>query len=211
MKTAMVWGASGGIGTALVKHLVDSGWDVLSVARDAGAVTALTSYAVEANVADPEDVRQAVDQAKGMVDEVDLWIYAVGDNLSTKIVDMSFEDWRRILDANLTGAFMALHYSLSLLAADAHIVFLGAVSERLRLPGLSAYAASKAGLEAFGEVLRKEQRGRRVTVVRPKAVETGLWDKVPFSVPRGALEPKDVAARILSAYEEGHEGTLNLS
>lgn len=210
MKTAMVWGASGGIGTALVKYLVDSGWEVLSVARDAGAVTALTSSAVEANVADAEDVRQAVEQAKGMVGDVSLWIYAVGDNLSAEIDDMSFEDWRRILDANLNGAFAAVHHSLPLLAADAHMVFLGAMSERLRLPGLSAYAASKAGLEAFGDVLRKEQRGRRVTIVRPKAVETGLWDKVPFSVPRGALKPEDVAERILSAYEEGHEGALNL-
>lgn len=209
MKTAMVWGASGGIGTALVKHLVDTGWEVLSVARDAGAVTALTSYAVEADVADVEDVRQAVEQAKDLVEDVSLWIYAVGDNLSAKIDDMSFEDWHRILDANLNGAFAAVHYSVPLLAADAHMVFLGAVSERLRLPGLSAYAVSKAGLEAFVDVLRKEQRGRRVTVVRPKAVETGLWDKVPFSVPRGALKPEDVAERIVSAYEEGHEGTLN--
>jgi len=210
MKTAMLWGASGGIGTALVNHLVDGGWEVLSVARDAGTVPALTSYVVEADVADPEDVQQAVERAKGMVGEVSLWIYAVGDNLSAKVEEMSFGDWSRILDANLNGAFTAVHYSLPLLASDAHMVFLGAVSERLRLPGLSAYAASKAGLEAFGEALRKEQRRRRVTVVRPKAVETGLWDKVPFSVPRGALEPGDVAERILSAYEDGHEGTLNL-
>jgi NAD(P)-dependent dehydrogenase (short-subunit alcohol dehydrogenase family) len=210
MKTAMVWGASGGIGTALVKHLVDSGWEVVSVARNAGAVTALTSYAVEADVADIEAVRQAVEEAKGMVGEVSLWIYAVGDNLSAKVGDMSFEDWRHILDANLNGAFVAVNCSLPLLAADAHMVFLGAVSERLRLPGLSAYAASKAGLEAFGEVLRKEQRGRRVTMVRPKAVETGLWDKVPFNVPRGALAPEEVAERVLSAHEEGHDGTLNL-
>jgi NAD(P)-dependent dehydrogenase (short-subunit alcohol dehydrogenase family) len=209
MKTAMVWGASGGIGTALVKLLVDTGWEVLSVARDAGAVTALTSYALEVNVADPEDVQQAVEQAEGMVGEVNLWIYTVGDNLSAKIDEMSFEDWGRIFDANLNGAFGAVHYSLPLLADDAHIVFLGAVSERLRLPGLSAYAASKAGLEALGDVLRKEQRGRRVTVVRPKAVETGLWDKVPFKVPQGALAPEELAEGILSAYKEGHDGTLD--
>lgn len=210
MKTAMVWGASGGIGTAVVKHLVDEGWEVLSVARDVGAVTAVTSYAVEANVADPDSVRQAVEQAKGMMGEVSLWVYAVGDNVSAKVGDMPCEDWRRILDANLSGAFYAVHDSLPLLAAKAHMVFLGAVSERLRLPGLSAYAASKAGIEAFGDVLRKEQKGRRVTVVRPKAVKTTIWDKVPFNAPRSALEPEEVAERILSAYEEGHDGPLDL-
>ena len=60
------------------------------------------------------------------------------------------------MTANLSGAYLATHHSLPLLAEDAHLVFLGAVSERLRLPGLSAYAAAKAGLEAFGEALGKE-------------------------------------------------------
>lgn len=210
MKTAMVWGANGGIGSALVKILVDSGWEVLSVARDPGAVPALTSYAVQADVTEVGEVQRAVERAKGMVGEVSLWIYAVGDNLSARVGEMSFEDWHRILDANLSGAFTTVHYSLPLLSGDAHIVFLGAVSERLRLPGLSAYAAAKAGLEAFGDVLRKEQRGRRVTVVRPKAVDTAIWDKVPFNAPKGALKPEDVAARILSAHEEGHDGVLTL-
>lgn len=71
--------------------------------------------------------------------------------------------WRedyRILDANLTGGYNTVHYSLPLLTPDAPLVFLGAVSGRMRLPGLSAYAAAKAGLEAFAEAQRKEERKR---------------------------------------------------
>jgi NAD(P)-dependent dehydrogenase (short-subunit alcohol dehydrogenase family) len=123
---------------------------------------------------------------------------------------MSPEAWRRILDANLSGAFLAAHYSLPLLAGDAHLVFLGAVSERMRLPGLAAYAAAKAGLEALAETLRKEERRRRVTVVRPGAVETAIWEKVPFKMPHRALKPEDVAGRIVAAYDEGHSGVLDL-
>jgi len=210
MKTAMVWGAGGGIGKALVERLMENDWEVVGVARHEGASTDVGSIRVAADVAHPEDVQQAVEQAQAEVGEVSLWIYAVGDIMSTRVSEMSADDWRRILDANLSGAFTAVQTSLPLLSEDAHIVFLGGVSERLRLPGLSAYAAAKAGLEALGDVLRKEQRGRRVTVVRPKAVDTTLWDKVPFSLPRGAVQPHELAERILAAHEEGHDGVLDV-
>lgn len=210
MKTAMVWGASGGIGNALVQCLVDEGWEVLSLARDPGAVPPHSSNVIEADVADSRSVREAVARAGELVQEVDLWIYAVGDITSVKAEEMPPEDWERILAANLTGAYLSVHHSLPLLAADAHIVFLGAVSERLRLPGLAAYASAKAGLEAFAEVLRKEQRPRRVTLVRPKAVETPLWEKVPFSLPHGAMSPEDLVERVLQANQDGHSGVLNL-
>jgi len=81
----------------------------------------------------------------------------------------------------------------------------------MRLPGLAAYAAAKAGLEAFAEVLRKEERKRRITVVRPSAVDTAIWQKVPFKLPPEAMKPEAVAERILAAYDEGHRGVLDLS
>lgn len=209
MKTAMVWGASGGIGTALVEQLAAEDWKVIGLARVAEEVTDRATEVIEMDLADPESVRQAVEQVSELVDTVDLCIYAAGDILSQKVVDMAPEDWVRILNANLTGAYLAVHFSLPLLGDDAHLVLLGAVSERLRLPGLGAYASAKAGLEAFADVLRKEERGRRVTVVRPKAVDTDLWERVPFSVPRGALEPGALAERVMEAHREGESGVLD--
>jgi short-subunit dehydrogenase len=85
------------------------------------------------------------------------------------------------------------------------------VSERMQMPGLSAYAAAKAGLEAFAESLRKEARKRRITVVRPGAVATPFWENVPFRMPANAMTPEAVAAAILSAYEAKHSGKLDLS
>jgi NAD(P)-dependent dehydrogenase (short-subunit alcohol dehydrogenase family) len=89
-------------------------------------------------------------------------------------------------------------------------MYLGAVSERLRLPNLAAYTAAKTGLEAFVEVLRKEERKRRVTLVRPGAVDTPLWEKVPLRLPNNALTPFQVSRQILEAYEQGHTGTLDI-
>jgi NAD(P)-dependent dehydrogenase (short-subunit alcohol dehydrogenase family) len=209
-KTAMVWGAGGGIGRALVSNLKEEGWRVLAMGRHAADLEDLTSYVFEADVAQPESVEQALAAASLETDQVDLWIYAVGDIAASKVADLSPQDWQRILDANLVGAHLTTHYSLPLLARDSHLVFLGAVSERLRLPRLSAYAAAKAGLEAFVQVLGKEERKRRVTLVRPAAVDTPLWDKVPFKLPPGAMSPEDAAAQILTAYHEGHRGILDL-
>ena len=141
---------------------------------------------------------------------VDLWIYAAGDITAEKVGDSEPDTWRRILDANLVGAYQATHFSLPLLARDAHLIFLGAVSERMRLPRLSAYAAAKTGLEAFVTVLGKEERKRRVTIARPAAVDTPLWERVPFKLPRQAMSPEEAAASILAAYHEGHRGVLDL-
>ena len=210
MGQALVWGASGGIGSALVRRLTEEGWTVMGVARDPGSMTAIPSRQVQADVADEASVRQAVADLDVSAGTLDLWIYAVGDITSSGVGNMPVEDWNRILDANLTGAYLAAKHSLGLLAEDAHMFFFGAVSERLRLPGLAAYASAKAGVEALAEVLRKEQRKRRVSVVRPKAVATAIWDKVPFGLPRGALQPEDVADRVVAAYDEGHTGVLDL-
>jgi NAD(P)-dependent dehydrogenase (short-subunit alcohol dehydrogenase family) len=206
----MVWGAGGGIGRALVSTLKEEGWRVLAMGRHTADLEDLTSHVFEADVAQPESVEQALAAASLETDQVDLWIYAVGDIAASKVADVSPQDWQRILDANLVGAHLATHYSLPLLARDSHLIFLGAVSERLRLPRLSAYAAAKAGLEAFVQVLAKEERKRRVTLVRPAAVDTPLWDKVPFKLPPGAMSPDDAAAQILTAYREGHQGVLDL-
>jgi NAD(P)-dependent dehydrogenase (short-subunit alcohol dehydrogenase family) len=206
----MVWGASGGIGRALTQKLMAEGWTVFAVTRRGEDIVELTPNVIEADVASPFEVQSAIAAASQEISTVDLWVYTIGDIMSEKVARMLPEDWARLLNANLSGAYLATHYSLPLLADDAHLFYLGAVSERLHLPGLSAYAAAKAGLEAFADTLRKEERRRRVTNVRPAAVATPLWDKVPFKRPPGALSPEETAERILAAYRDGHSGALDL-
>jgi NAD(P)-dependent dehydrogenase (short-subunit alcohol dehydrogenase family) len=206
----MIWGATGGIGRALVDELLDKGWSVVAIARDDEALAGRVACSLRADVADAFSVQRAVQAAAHEVSEIALWVYAAGDITAAPVEEMTPPVWGRILAANLTGAYYTAHYSLPLLAPDAHLVFVGAISERLRLPGLSAYAAAKAGLEAFAEALRKEQRRRRVTVVRPSAVATPLWDKVSLRMPKDAPPPSKVAGRIVAAYEEGHSGVLDL-
>ncbi len=208
-KNAMVWGASGGIGRALVAALLDDGWQVAALSRHGEGLEKATLY-VEADPGDDFSAQQAVMGVARELDEINLWIYSAGDITGSKVDEMEVETWQRILNANLTGAYIATHHSLPLLAADAHLFYLGAYSEKLQLPGLAAYAAAKAGLEAFGTALGKEQRKRKVTVVRPPAVDTPLWEKMPLRLPKDALEPQTVAEKILSAYADGTKGQLDL-
>ncbi len=211
MKTAMVWGAGGGIGRALVNQLAGEDWTVLALTHRPSKLNNLTPYVIDANVAAPFEVQLAVSSASQIVTEVNLWIYTVGDITSAKTAEMPAETWQRLVDANLTGAFLTTHYSLPLLAPDAHLIFVGAISERLRLPGLGAYTAAKAGLEAWAEVLGKEERKRRVSLIRPAAVDTPFWEKVPLKLPATALSAQVVAQKIIEAYHHQHKGILDLT
>lgn len=210
MKTAIIWGAAGGIGRAVAEELATNGWQIVAVSRQDSLVSDSNALAIHADFGSAFSVQQAIQAAAFEVDSVDILIYAAGDIVSSTVDEMEPEIWNRILTANLTGAYLTTHFSLPLLAPDAHIVLIGAISERLHLPGLSAYAAAKAGLEAFADTLRKEQRKRRVTIVRPSAVDTPLWEKVPMRVPKDAPSPAKVAKRILEAYVQGHTGVLDL-
>jgi|YNPNPStandDraft_1061719.scaffolds.fasta_scaffold00167_9 NAD(P)-dependent dehydrogenase (short-subunit alcohol dehydrogenase family) len=206
-KTALIWGAGGGIGGALGRLLRAEGWQVIAVARGLNGIEEFAPLAFEADFGNPTMVQTTVTAIAQQVDTVDWWIYTAGDIVAAQVREMTPEAWRRILDANLTGVYHTVHFSLPLLSSQAPLYLLGAVNERMRLPGLSAYVAAKAGLEALAEVLRKELR-RTVVVVRPAAVNTPLWNKVPFKLPSNAMTPEALAERMLQAYMQGMKDGL---
>lgn len=207
MKTAMVWGASGGIGSAVVSLLQQEAWSVVSISRQP-AGTSPIEFA--ADVSDSASVQQAVMSAAMEVETIDLFVYAAGDIQVKPVSETKADAWMRQINANLTGPFLTTQHSLPLLAPDAHLFYLGAISERLKLPGFAPYVAAKAGLEAFAASLAKEERKRRITVIRPGAVNTPFWEKVPMRLPKNAAPPEKVAQKILEAYANGHTGQLDL-
>lgn len=209
MKNAIIWGAAGGIGKALTKKLVNENFTVVAVSRHPTEMKLVTPHVIATDVTQSSQVIAAARMAGEMVPAFDLFLYTAGDIASTKVGEMTTLDWNRILAANLTGAFLTSQASLPFLAPEARMIFIGAIHERLRLPGLSAYAAAKAGLEAFAETLRKETR-RKTLLVRPAAVDTNFWSKVPFSMPGNALTPETLADQIHAAILDGKDGLLDL-
>lgn len=211
MPNALIWGANGGIGRALVQQLKQGGWDVLAVARHSHRLRELGVESFDADVSREGDIAEAVMWAAREAGEINLWVYAVGDIIAKPATELTAAEWAATMAANVGGAQATVRHSLPLLAENAHLVFMGAYVDRIMLPKMSAYAAAKGALEAYTQTLAKELRGKRVTLVRAPAVATPFWEKLPFKMPtKGTIQPDDVAAAIVKANAEGHKGMLDL-
>lgn len=210
MPTALIWGASGGIGSALVRHLKANAWQVIGVARDESRVPPEADHALEFDSANAYSYQQAAYAIAQQTDALDWVVYAAGVMHAAAVADFPSDDWGRVLDVNLTGAQRAVAASLDLVREGGAIMFLGAYVEKIAFPRFGAYAAAKAGLSAFAGVLAKEQRKLKITVVRPGAVDTPFWQNLPFALPKGALTAEAVAEAMLAHYQAGGAGQLDL-
>ncbi len=126
MSTVLIFGASGGIGRALTEVFAGAGHTVVALARRTEGLGLATPYVLACDITDPEGVASAVLRARELSGPFDVLIYAVGDILSAKVAEMSPDDWRRILDANLTGVYLTVRAALPHLAPKAHLFLLGA-------------------------------------------------------------------------------------
>ncbi len=209
-------GADSSIGQSVAKAFSEDEWEVWAIGRHAERFAEGVQWAhTVSDVADFAQMTQAVQSLEAHLQSlggrsVDALVYAVGDITAQKTHEMSIDAWQRILNANLTGAFVATRVFSPLFSPEPHLFYIGALSEKLILPGLSAYATAKAGLEVFAQVVAKENPRWKVTVVRPGAVATRFWERVPFRMPPKTLQPDEVALRILEAYYNEQKGTLDL-
>ncbi|GIV11061.1 MAG: hypothetical protein KatS3mg020_0552 [Fimbriimonadales bacterium] len=209
-------GADSSIGQSVAEAFLEDEWQVWAVGRHAERFAEGVQWAhTVSDVADFDQMAQTAQALQTYLAahgdlRVDALVYAVGDITAQKIHEMDANAWHRILNANLTGAFVATRVFSPLFSPEPHLFYLGALSEKLILPGLSAYATAKAGLEVFAQVVAKEQPRWKVTTVRPGAVATRFWERVPFRMPPKALQPEEIALRILEAYYNEHKGALDL-
>lgn len=208
---ALIWGANGGIGRALVQALKQQDWNVLGIARHSERLNELGIEVFDADVAKDDEVAAAAMWAARELGEIHLWVYAVGDIIAKPATELNKEEWAQTMAANVGGAQAAVRHSLPLLADEAQLFFLGAYVERIMLPKMAAYAAAKAALEAYTQTLAKELRDKRITLVRAPAVDTPFWQKLPFKLPaKGSIQADDVASAIITAYGQKYKGMLDL-
>lgn len=210
MATAMIWGASGGIGQALVAGFKGRDWRVIAVARDASRIPPEADLSVEFEANSPAAIATAIHAAAMETDAIDCCVYAAGSLAYNKVSDMTDENWYATLHSNLTGAFLVAQHSLPLLRQGGSMLFIGAYVEHLQLPKMAAYAAAKAGLAELVNVLAKENRRHRFAVVRPGAVDTPFWQQVSFKMPADAKAPQVVAEAIVDYASAGTTGDINL-
>lgn len=211
MADALIWGASGGIGQALVRLLKEEGWRVFAAARHTERIPDEADFVYGFDVMNPTTIAETELLVAHDTTGLDLIVYAAGDLRPDTITRTTFDQWQAVIDTNLTGAFLTASNSVYLLKDGGHMMFIGAYVDHVILPKMGAYAVAKAGLETLAAVLRKENRKHRFSVVRPGAVDTPFWEKAPFRKPADAKPAALVAQAILNHYHAGENADLNLS
>jgi 3-oxoacyl-[acyl-carrier protein] reductase len=194
-RTALVTGASRGIGEATARLLGARGARVVLAARSrerleelADELTAegVEAAALELDLSRPEGIKEALGQLESPFDQIDVLVSNAGVTDDNLLVRMSLEQWQRVIDTNLTAAY-ALCRELArgmMKRRYGRIVLVSSVVGLMGNAGQTNYAASKAGLVGFAKSLARElgSRGITVNVVAPGYVETDMTRDLPENV-----------------------------
>jgi 3-oxoacyl-[acyl-carrier protein] reductase len=209
-KTALVTGASKGIGRAVAQSLAEAGASVVlgyrSGADEAEALASeLGGRAVQADVSNADEAKRLVEEAG----DIDILVNNAGVTRDGLIARMSDDDWRTVLETNLSSVFYtcrAVARPMMKRRAGA-IVNVSSIVGVHGNPGQTNYSASKAGIIGFTKALARElgPRGVRANVVAPGYVTTQLTNVLPeelqqamlANTPLGRLgDPEDVAGAV---------------
>lgn len=189
LKSAIVTGASRGIGQAIAQRLATDGFAV--VVNYAGSAAAAqetvetiraaggTAVAVRADVGSADDVRELFAAARREFGRVDVVVANGGVMRTAPIASMSPDDFDSMIAINLRGTFLAMAEAAKHLERGGRFVALSSSVIAKHTPGYGPYIASKAGVEGLVQVFAQEMRGRDISVnaVAPGPVATGLFLK----------------------------------
>jgi len=215
-KTALVTGASGGIGADIARALHKAGATVgLSGTRTAplGALAAelgSRAHVLPCNLSDPASVEGLIKQATEAMGSVDILVNNAGITKDGLAMRMSDEDWQSVIDVNLTATFRLCRAAIRgmMKARWGRIVNISSVVGQTGNAGQVNYAASKAGMVGLSKSLAAEVASRGITVncVAPGFIETAMTDKlndqqregILKAVPAGRMgTPDEIAAAVL--------------
>jgi 3-oxoacyl-[acyl-carrier protein] reductase len=210
---ALVTGGSRGIGAAIARGLAEDGWPVAVNYRSdeaaADAVVAMIesqggrAFAIRGDVADPLAADLLFDRVEAELGPVRVLVNNAGVRADGLSPSMGDEDWDRVLETNLSGAFRLTRRALGpmLRARFGRIINVASVVGIRANPGQANYAAAKAGLVGFTKTVASEvaRRGVTVNAVAPGLIDTdmteGIGDELLSHVPaRRAGTPEEVAA-----------------
>lgn len=213
-RTALVTGASSGIGEATALALAEAGADIAVGARRADRLENLAkrltehrvrAVTVDLDVTDEQACRAAVDKTVSELGRIDILVNAAGLMLLGPIVGADTEDWRRSMSTNVLGLMYMTHATVPHLVeqGSGDIVNISSVAGRVARKGAGVYNASKWAVNAFSESLRQEvtQQGVRISLVEPGAVDTELNDHITNEQAKKTSKDTYAAMRSLQAHD----------
>ncbi len=215
-KVVLVTGAGSGVGRAVARGFAREGATVVAAGRgreqleqtvklieaEGGRAAALT-----VDVTDSAAVARLVGEIVTRFGRLDVAVNNAGIFAGGTVVDMPEEDWARVLQVNTTGVFLALKHEIAAMRAQGSGVIVNVASNigaHIRMPGVGAYAASKAAVSALTRTAALEniRAGVRINAVSPGALDTTM------SLRPGETEA-DRAARVREALPIGRVGALD--
>lgn len=211
---AVVSGGAQGIGRAVAERLIANGARVALLDRDVAlaqrTAADIGAEAVEADVTDWNSVEAAIAQARSVVGRIDIAVFSAGiAGANAPLAEYPLDEWRRVIDVNLTGMFHSCRAVVPVMRAQGYgrIVNIASVAGKEGNPNASAYSAAKAGVIALTKSLGKELADVDIAVncVTPAAARTAIFDQMSeehigymlSKIPRGRfVEVNEVAAMI---------------
>ncbi|MEK4566878.1 3-ketoacyl-ACP reductase [Alkalihalobacillus sp. NPDC078783] len=212
-KTALITGAGKGIGKATAIALANEGVNVGLVARTEADLTGLAEQLKEtgvkvaiatADISSLEQVNKAVDSLTSELGTFDILINNAGIGKFGGFMDLDPEEWKNIVDVNLTGTYYVTRAVLPQLIEKqgGDIINISSTAGQKGAPATSAYSASKFGLLGLTESLALEVRKHnvRVTALTPSTVATDLAvrENLTDGNPEKVMQPEDLAEIIVS-------------
>jgi 3-oxoacyl-[acyl-carrier protein] reductase len=203
-KTAIVTGASKGIGRAVAVRLSEMGYSLALAARNEEQLEETASLCMGKAICVPTDItdeKQVVELLEKTVSEfgrVDVLINNAGMGVFKKLTETSLDEWRKVIDTNLTGSFLCAREAFKIMKEQkgGTVINIASVVGIKGYPNQGAYTASKHGMVGLTKVIAEEGRehGIRTHVICPGGVATEMVrDARPDINPDELLQPDDVA------------------
>ncbi|MGY0691869.1 SDR family oxidoreductase [Virgibacillus sp. FSP13] len=220
-KTAIVTGASSGIGTAIAKELAGTGANVVLAARNKEKLESIAAeigkeekiLCVQTDMTKQQDVDFLAKRAKQIFGSVDIYVNNAGRMGSSRVLKGDVSDWEQMIDINIKGVLYGIHSVLPdmLEKRSGHIVNIASDSGFEVIERLTVYCATKFAVRAVSTGLEKElaNTGVRTTNISPGMVETPLSSNSPFEAERKKLEPADIARAVVYAVTQPDHVNVN--
>jgi NADP-dependent 3-hydroxy acid dehydrogenase YdfG len=214
-QTALVVGASSGIGRAIAVHLARDGVTVMASARRRDRLEELQKELSEENIdigiavadaADPVAMEELAARTVEQFEKIDILVYASGTNtLDRWLPKLTTKTWDEVIGVNLNGAYYATRAVLPAMRErkSGHLIYIASISGLVPDISGAAYQASKRGMIGLSHAIRVEEKenGIRTCVICPGLVDTEILEKRPVKPPpetlAKAMQSDDIAEAVL--------------
>jgi NAD(P)-dependent dehydrogenase (short-subunit alcohol dehydrogenase family) len=193
-KTAVVAGASGGIGRACALELHKRGYACVLNGRREAPLKELSGAIGGVYVAGDCGDEEVCARIAASRDRIDVIVHSVGILSPQRFRDQSAADFDAVVRTNLRSVFVLLKACVDKLEAGSKVILISSIAPKVAIPGTSAYSAAKSGMNAFADVLARELEpdGIGIHLVSPGPVATEMLDDTPR--PWASLSCEDVSS-----------------